>query len=177
VTERLSFDWSNFLGSPEFTTDTNRENDVPGVDPPWIAKGWTMPISPKEKYWLSAEYTFPQGLLGSGEWWTRFSYTWQGEVWDSLADIEDFHSDDPDDVAAALEYRIPEWKSGTFQVGYTSQSGGWDAAFIVRNVFDDASYSYLSGTNYGEFFGDPRFNQIRTLQRPISYSLSFTKRW
>ncbi|HET8692789.1 MAG TPA: TonB-dependent receptor [Steroidobacteraceae bacterium] len=177
ATDRLSFDWSIFLASPEFTEDTFRENDIPGVDDPWIAKGWTMPISPKEKYWVSAEYRFPEGLLGSGEWWTRFSYTWQGKVWDSLADIEDYHSDDPDVRAAALDFLIPEWKSGTFQVGYTSSQGGWDAAFIVRNVFDDASYSYLSGTNYGEFFGDPRFNQIRTLQRPISYSLSFTKRW
>ncbi len=177
ATDHLSFSWSAFLASPEFTQDTFRENDVPGVDDPWIAKGWTMPISPKEKYWASVDYTLPAGLPGSGNWWTRFSYTYQGKVWDSLTAIEDFHTaETPEDKADALDFLIPEWKSGTFQVGYTASSG-WEAAFIVRNVFDDASYSYLSGTSYGDAFGDPRFKQIRTLQRPLSYYLSFTKKW
>ncbi len=178
ATERLSFDWSVFLASPEFTQNTYRENDVPGVDDPYIAKGWTMPISPKEKYWASVEYTFPEGFPGAGDWWTRFSYTWQSQVWDSLTAIEDFHlAETPEERDEALDFLIPEWKSGTFQVGYTSRAGGWDASLIVRNVFDDAGYSYLSSTAYGEAFGDPRFSQIRTLQRPLSYYVSFTKKW
>ncbi len=178
ATERLSFDWSVFLASPEFTQNTYRENDVPGVDDPYIAKGWTMPISPKEKYWASVEYTFPEGFPGAGDWWTRFSYTWQSQVWDSLTAIEDFHlAETPEERDEALDFLIPEWNSGTFQVGYTSRAGGWDASLIVRNVFDDAGYSYLSSTAYGEAFGDPRFSQIRTLQRPLSYYVSFTKKW
>ena len=54
---------------------------------------------------------------------------------------------------------------------------GWDVAFIVRNVFDYASYSYLSGTHYGEFIDEPRWRHIRNLQRPRNYNLSFTKKW
>ncbi len=178
ATDRLNFSWSAFLASPEFTEDTYRENDVPGVDDPYIDKGWTMPISPKEKYWAAVEYTLPEVFPGGGDWWTRFSYTWQSKVWDSLTAIEDFElAETPEEKAEALDFLIPEWKSGTFQVGYTSKSGGWDAAFIVRNVFDDASYSYLSSTDRGAAFGDPRFKQIRTLQRPINYNLSFTKKW
>ena len=80
--------------------------------------------------------------------------------------IEDFKTaETPEEQDAALEFLIPEWKSGTFQVGFTSDSG-WDTAFIVRNVFDDAGYTYLSSTDYGEVFGDPRFRHIRNLQRP-----------
>ena len=178
ATDRLNFQWSVFLASPEFTEDTL----IPSIDPDdppfiqYIQKGWTMPVSPKEKYWAAIEYTFPDFLPFQGDFWTRFSYTWQGKVWDSLSAIEDFHSDDPDDVADGLEMLIPEWKSGTFQVGFTSDSG-WDAALIVRNVFDDDSYSYLSSTSYGEIFGDPRFDHIRNLQRPLSYYLSFSKKW
>jgi outer membrane receptor protein involved in Fe transport len=176
ATDRLNFQWSIFLASPEFTEDTFLDDAVPGDDP-YIAKGWTMPVSPKEKYWASVDYTFPAGLPGSGDWWTRFSYTYQGKIWDSLTAIEDFQTaETPEDKADALEFLIPEWKSGTFQLGYTAKSG-WEASFIVRNVFDDASYSYLSSSDYGSAFGDERFRHIRNLQRPQSYAISFSKKW
>jgi outer membrane receptor protein involved in Fe transport len=168
ATDRLNFQWNAFLGSPEFTEDTL----VPNSDEVYIAKGWTMPISPKEKYWAAVEYTFPDFLPMQGHLWTLFSYSWQGKVWDSLTAIENFHDgEDPD-----KEFLIPEYKYGTFQLGFTSDNG-WSSAFIVRNVFDDAGYTYMSSTSYGDDFGDPRFRHIRNLQRPISYSLSFTKKW
>jgi hypothetical protein len=173
VTDRLNFSANVFLGSPEYTETTF----VPNTDEVFIAKGWTMPISPKEKYWAAVEYTFPDFLPMQGDFWTRFSYTWQGKVWDSLTAIEDFETaTDQAERDAALEFLIPEWKSGTLQLGYTSDSG-WDTAFIMRNVFDDNGYTYLSSSNYGEIFEDPRWRYIRNVQQPRSYSLSFTKRW
>jgi outer membrane receptor protein involved in Fe transport len=176
ATDHLNFQWNIFLASPEFTEDTFLDDAQPGDDP-YIAKGWTMPVSPKEKYWASVDYTFPAGLPGSGDWWTRFSYTYQGKVWDSLTAIENFETAvTPEDKADALEFLIPEWMSGTFQLGYTSKSG-WEASFIVRNVFDDSSYSYLSSSDYGSAFGDERFRYIRNLQRPRSYAISFSKKW
>lgn len=173
ATERLSLEWSAFLASPEFTEDTF----VPNTDEVFIAKGTTMPVSPKEKYWAAVEYTFPDFLPMTGDLWTRFSYTWQSEVWDSLSAIEDFNAaETPEEREDALEFLLPAWKSGTFQLGFTSENG-WDAAFIVRNVFEDRGYTYLSSTWYGEDFGDPRWRYIRGLQAPRSYNLSFTKRW
>ena len=80
------------------------------------------------------------------------------------------------DPEEALEFLIPEYKYGTFQLGFTSDND-WDVAFIVRNLFDDAGYTYLSSTHYGEFIGEERWRHIRNLQRPRNYSLSFTKRW
>ena len=162
ATDRLNFQWSVFLASPEFTEDTL----VPNSDEVYIAKGTTMPVSPKEKYWAAVEYTFPDFLPMQGDFWTRFSYSYQGEVWDNLTAIEEND----------LEFRIPEYKSGMFQLGFSSDSG-WDTALIVRNVFDDAGYSYQSGTSYGDDFGDDRYRYIRNLQRPRSYYLSFTKKW
>jgi len=35
----------------------------------------------------------------------------------------------------------------------------------------------MSGSDYGESFGDPRFRYRVTPQRPRTVSLSFTKRW
>ena len=174
-TERLSFEWSAFLASPEFTENTYVPNQTPREV--YIEEGWTMPISPKEKYWAAVEYTFPDVLPMQGDLWTRFSYSWQGQVWDSLSAIEDFHTAETDqEREEALEFLIPEWKSGTFQVGFTSENN-WDTAIIVRNVFDDNGYTYLSSSWYGEAFGDPRWRHIRNIQAPRSYALSFTKRW
>ena len=89
ATDRLNFEWSVFLASPEFTEDTL----VPNSSTVYIAKGWTLPVSPKEKYWFAAEYTFPDFLPWAGDFWTRFSYTYQGKTWDSLTAIEDFNND------------------------------------------------------------------------------------
>lgn len=173
ATDRLNFSWSVFLGSPEFKDDVANPNSSSGTL--LVGDGWTMPISPKEKYWASVEYTFPR-ILPKGDLWTSFAYTYQGKVWDSLTAIRNNNSDDPDDVADSLEFLIPEWKSGTFQVGYTGDNG-WSGTFIVRNVFDDDSYSYLSSTSYGDIFDDPHRRHIRNLQRPMSYYLNFTKKW
>ena len=173
ATERLNFSWNAFLASPEFTDDTF----YPNTTDIFIESGTTMPVSPKEKYWASVEYTFPDFLPMQGDLYTRFSYSWQSQVWDSLTAIEDFNNaTTPEERDEALEFLIPPYKSGTFQIGFTSDNG-WDAALIVRNVFDDNGYTYLSSTWYGEDFGDPRYRYIRNIQAPRSYNLSFSKRW
>ena len=162
ATERLNLSWNAFIASPEFTQDTL----VPNSDEVYIAKGTTLPISPKEKYWASAEYTFPDFLPLKGDFWTRFSYTWQGKTWDSLSAIEENDR----------EFLIPAWKSGTFQVGFTSEHK-WDASLVVRNVFDDSGLNWLSSSWYGEFFSDPRWRHVRGLQQPRSVNLVFSKKW
>jgi outer membrane receptor protein involved in Fe transport len=112
-----------------------------------------------------------------GDLWTSFSYSLTGEVWDSLSDIEDFaNATTPEEEAAALEFRYPKYKSGTFQFGYASDTD-WDVTFIVRNVFDDRGVNWMSGTNRGALFDDPRWRYVRGLQPPRSYALSFTKKW
>jgi len=173
ATERLNLQWSVFLASPEFTKDVPNPNSSSGTL--LTGKGWTMPISPKEKYWASIEYTFPR-FVATGDLWTSFSYSHQGKVWDSLTAIRNHNSDDPEDVADSLDFLIPELRYATFQVGFTSDTG-WSSALVVRNVFDEDGYSYLSSTSYGDIFGDPRFHHIRNLQRPLSYYLNFTKKW
>jgi outer membrane receptor protein involved in Fe transport len=173
ATDRLNFEWSAFLASPEFKNDTF----YPNTTDIFIAEGTTMPISPGEKYWAAVEYTFPDFLPMAGDFWTRFSYSWQSKVWDSLGAIEDFEAaETPEEREEALEFLIPEYKYGTFQLGFTSDNG-WDVALIVRNVFDDASYSYLSSSHTGNGLGDPRWRHIRNLQRPRNFNISFTKKW
>ena len=162
ATQRLSFAWSAFFADPEFTEDTLR----PNTDQIYIAKGTTLPVSPKSKYWASVDYTFPKFLSMKGDFWTRFSYDWQGKTWRDLTAIEENDR----------EFLLPEWKSGTFQVGFTGDSG-WSAALIARNVFDDAGTTWMSSSAYGDFFGDSRWHHVRGLQRPREISLSLSKKW
>lgn len=172
ATEKLKFSWSAFLANPEFTEDTL----VPNSDEVYIAKGWTLPVSPEKKYWGSVEYTFPDFLPLAGDLWTSFSYTWQGKTWNSLSDIEDSHSEDPDVRAAAYEFLLPEWKSGTLQLGFTSDND-WGLTLIAKNLFDDQGISWKSSSDRGAIFDDPRFRHVYGLQRPRSFYLSFNKKF
>jgi outer membrane receptor protein involved in Fe transport len=164
ATDRLNFAWSTFLASPEFTEDTL----VPNSDPPevYIPKGSTLPVSPKEKYWASVEYTFPDFMPLAGDFWTRLSYNWQSKTWSSLSAIEDNDR----------EFLLPEMKSGTFQLGFTSDNG-WETSFIVRNLFDDRGITWKSSSERGDIFGDPRWHHVEGIVRPRSYYLSFSKKW
>lgn len=163
ATQQLSFAWSAFFADPKFTQETLR----PNTDVVYIEKGTTLPVSPKKKYWASVDYTFPKFGGMSGDFWTRFSYDWQGKTWRDLDAVADHD----------LEFLIPAWKSGTFQLGYTGAGEGWSTALIVRNVFNDDGITWISSSEYGDFFGDPRYHHVRGLQRPRNIALSFTKKW
>jgi len=171
VSDRFSLEIGGFLADPEFSEAfvTPAGNHV--------GEGWPMPDSPKEKFWTALEYRVPGFLIQNGEFWTRFSYAYQGEYWNGLDDIRCVNTcSDPDDLADARDQLVPSWSTSTLQFGVSSDNG-WDAALIVRNLFDEDAAGYMSGSDYGELFGDPRFRYRVTPQRPRTVSLSFTKRW
>ena len=140
-----------------------------------------MPISPKRKYWTALDYTLPNFMGLDGKAWTRFSYSYQSEVWKSTGAIADWvDASTPEEKAAARELLLPSYSTSTLQLGFTANSG-WETALIVRNLFDEQGYNYISSNNYGDSpaigWSDPRYKYIRSLQRPRTISLSFTKKW
>jgi iron complex outermembrane recepter protein len=175
VSDRFSLEVGGFVADPEFSQGF--------VDPDGdaVEQGWPMPDSPEEKLWAAVEYRVPGFLIQDGEFWTRLSYSYQGEFWNSLTAIRCVNltcldPGDEDDLADALDQVVPSYSTSTLQFGVSSNNG-WDAALIIRNLFDEDRAGYLSSADYGEFFGDPRFRYRTTPQRPRSISLSFTKRW
>ena len=71
----------------------------------------------------------------------------------------------------------PPYSTSTLQFAF-NHANGWDATLIVRNLFDEAGYNYLlADSGYEPLFGDPRYKNLRSLQRPVSISLSFSKKW
>ncbi len=169
VTDRFNVEFSAFLADPEFTDDL-----VYPTDGTVIPAGTTMPVSPERKYWAAVEYDFPE--FTAGNFWTRMSYQYQSEVWDSISAL----AGDIDLITPGIQpdpdLLLPSWSTGTFQFGFTSSSEKWDAALVVRNVFDDEGYTYLSSSDYSQP-GDPRYRYLRSLQRPRSVYLSFTYKW
>lgn len=122
-----------------------------------------MPNSPKEKFWLAVEYTVPN-VMG-GDMWFRYDTSYQGETW---TDLDAALAEDPNGL-------IPSWKSSNLQVGL-SMNNGWDVSLMARNVWDDRGINVLYQSTYSsDWFDDPRFRYMRTIQRPRTYSLSVTK--
>ena len=172
VTPKFRIDASAFFADPQFSQETI----YPDGDQA-IPAGTVMPISPKRKFWAALDYTLPNVLGLDGKTRARFSYSYQSEVWRSTGAIRDFvNAQTPEELAAAKELLLPAYSTSTLQLGF-SASSGWEAALIVRNLFDQSGYNYISGSNYGDFFGDPRYKHIRSLQRPRTISLSFSKKF
>ncbi len=180
VSDRFSLEVGGFVANPEFSESFITPNGDP------VEKGWPMPDSPEEKLWVAAEYRVPGFLVQDGEFFTRLSYSYQGEFWNSLSSIRcanqavypdgSITCEDSDDLADALDQVVPSYATSTLQFG-VSTNNGWDAAIIIRNLLDENNAGYMSASDYGEFFGDSRFRYRTTPQRPRSISLSFTKRW
>ena len=177
-TNHFSIDANVFLANPEFSEDTfYPDGDLA------IEKGTVMPVSPERKFWLSAEYTMP-GLFGlQGNLWTRLSYSYQSEIWNDLDAISDFKSaTTPAERADALDQRLPSYSSTTLQIGFTHDSG-WETALVVRNLFDERGIDWLSSSDYSSGPNDPlpwtdsRWRYVRSLQRPRTIGLSFSKKW
>ena len=172
ITPQFKVEASAFFADPEFSEETiYPDGDLA------IPAGTVMPISPERKYWVAVDYTLPNFMNLEGNLWTRLSYSYQSEVWKSTGAIAEWvDASTPEEKAAARELLLPSYETSTLQVGYTADSG-WETALVVRNLFDEQGYNYISSSDYGEYFGDPRYKYIRSLQRPRTISLSFTKKW
>jgi outer membrane receptor protein involved in Fe transport len=177
-TENFSIDASAFIADPEFSEDTFYPDGELAIE-----AGTTMPVSPEEKYWVAANYTFPNLGGSQGDLWTRISWSYQSEIWNSLTAISDFEeATTPAERRDALDLLIPSYTSTTLQLGFTHDSG-WETALVVRNLFDEQGINYLSSTDYSSGPNDvfpwteTRWRYPRSLQRPRTIGLSFSKKW
>ncbi len=162
VTDRFSLEANLFVADPEITEDlVYPDGDI-------LEKGTVMPVSPDRKYWLAADYEFPRFLPWDGDFSMRWSYSYQSETWQGIGAIIDNNRD----------LLVPSFSTSTLQFGFRHVSG-WDTALIVRNLFDEKGYNYVSSSDYSDSLGniDPRYKNLRSLQRPRSISLSFSKKW
>jgi outer membrane receptor protein involved in Fe transport len=169
ITRSLSLEGSVFLADPQFKDDIQF---LDGEDP--LPAGSPMPNSPKRKYFAALEYTLPHFMSWNGDTWIRGSWSWHSSTWVDTDAIRD-------DDRAQL---VPPWSTTTLQLGFTSENR-WDVSLNVRNLFNQHNIDWMADTeavapgveSYGQYFGDPRFRNFTTLQRPRTISLTLSKKW
>jgi iron complex outermembrane receptor protein len=141
VTPRFSIDASAFLADPEFSETTYYPRFDPNDPDPFftIPKGSKLPISPDQKYYVSAEYNIPQFLGTNGKAFARVSWSYNSELYNTIDGAID---EDPADL-------IPSGSQTNLQLGYT-HGNGWETRLIVRNLFNETGINWLSTTAYGD---------------------------
>ena len=120
ATDRLNFEWSGFIADPEFSEDTfvpNRTRSTSRRAGPCRTRRRrsTGPRSSTRSR-ISCRCT--------GDFWTRFSYTYRARSGTASTDIEDFDSWRPTDRDDSRSSCCPAWKSGTFQFGVRATTAG-----------------------------------------------------
>jgi outer membrane receptor protein involved in Fe transport len=178
-TENLNLSASAFFADPEFSEDTFAPDGDLAIE-----AGTTMPVSPEEKYWVSAGYTFPNLFGAQGEFWARIAWSYQSEIWNNLDAIADFQdATTPEEREDALVELIPSYTATTLQLGFSHDSG-WETSLVVRNLFDERGVDWMSSSDYSAapddvvpWDNEERWNRVRSLQRPRTIALTFSKKW
>lgn len=162
ATENLAVQLSAFLADPEFSEDFMLATGE------FVAAGTPMPLSPEEKYWAAFDYTIPEAFGMNGDLWFRLDVSHQSEVFNTL---DSARLNDPEGLR-------PSYTVGNAQIG-ASLRNDWEVGLIVRNIWDERAVNEVNnGDNFeAQWFGDPRYQNVRTYQRPRSVGLSFRKRF
>jgi len=184
VTDRLRFGANLFSANAEFsrtfcdnfvnginegcTFDTNGDLAVDGsgdyLTDPVVLKGMPLPNSPDMTAHASLEYTIPD-VLG-GDLWIYYDWAYSSEIWNSTGNIVE---DDTRGLA-------PSWTYSSLSAGLQLPNQ-LDIEINVRNLFDQQGYSYVwtGESSDAELFGDPRYQQIRALDRPRTIWVTLRK--
>lgn len=162
VSRNLTLEGSAFFAKAQITSDIFDLRDrVIAAD------GQQMPGSPKKKNWLAAEYTVPGAFGMAGDLWFRYDVSYMGSSWDTLSGAR---NNDP------LRY-LPAWSSSNLQVGF-SFDNDLTISLMARNLTDEHGMTATWDQDYiSNWFGDPRWQQMPTLQRPRTISLNIRKKF
>jgi len=157
--DSFSLEGSLFAADPQFTSDFTTIN---GDE---ITDGTVMPISPKYKVWLAAEYTFHE-FMGRGDLWVRIDYSRQGKVYDSLYSA----------IMEAPDGVIPSWSYSNLQAGMEFYNN-WNMTLSVWNLFDQRIVNWIDDgyNDQAIALGDPRFRNLLTYEKPRTIGISVTK--
>jgi outer membrane receptor protein involved in Fe transport len=168
ATDNLRISGSAYMGDPVYTHDyitLEGEQEV--------TAGTSMPDSAKEKYWLSADYTFPD-VLG-GDMWLRADAYYQGPMHSSLFRAETSNPNSPE--YDGTSYDVDSFTKYNFQAGYEREN--WALTLFVKNLTNERANTFtFNGTGYyAAYWGHPGFGEQHTLARPRTTSLRFTYRF
>lgn len=157
ATDRFMIEATAYFGDAKTKDEVQRVNDV-------VPAGSPLVWSPDHSLKIALEYTFPD--VFGGNLWLRYDHYSEAEKWNNLSNVINNNRDG----------LLPSYTLGNAAVGWYSDSG-LSLHLQVSNVWDDRVLNSLYQDTSGEFFGDARFNNIRSYNRPRTVSLRLTKRF
>ncbi len=157
VTSRLYAYANGSFGDPKYTEDIVRLNDV-------VPAGTPMVWAHKQKVSFGIEYTIPD--VFGGELWFSYNQSYEGEKWNDLTNAI---SGDRDGI-------VPSYSLANAHAGL-NMDNGWEVQLNIRNMFDEKAVNALFNDSSAAFFGDLRFDNIRTYSRPRTVGVTVRKRF
>lgn len=165
ATDNLRFDVNLFAADAEFTEDVYFNAQAnPNTDELDIRDGMDLPNSPDLKGYVAIHYDIPD-VLG-GDAWVYFDSSYQDETWNATWEIARNDKNGLSDT-----YTVSNLSFGL------DMPNGLYFTMRVDNLFDEAGYNNVAtGQNgYAELYNDPRFRNLRNLERPRSTWLTVRK--
>jgi outer membrane receptor protein involved in Fe transport len=161
-TPQLLFQGSMTLTDPEYSDAFTMPDGTV------VPAGTPMPISPESAFWGAVEYNFANWHPFGGDFWLRYDQNYQDTKWNSLNTA----------VNRDVTGRMDSHSVANFQVGLNLPSQ-WDMTFFVRNVWNETAMTWLdNGSDYiPEWFGDPRFRNMRSFLPPRTIGINVRKRF
>ena len=162
ATDRLEVSASLFLADPQFAGDFLDPIDPTSLN---IRDGMPMPGSPEQKAFLGVTYTIPD--MAGGSFFIYYDIAYQSETWNSTGSIL---ANDRQGLAKAWDY-------SNLSLAYEHHDNGWSAQLFVENLFDQQTYSWVDtfDNENADLFGDPRWHNLRVLDRPRTVWLTLKK--
>jgi outer membrane receptor protein involved in Fe transport len=165
ATDNLKINLSLFSADAKFDDDIYfsalADTTTGDVD---IRKDMDLPSSPELKGHVSVLYDIPKMLGGSA--WVYFDRSYQSETWNGTTDIVANNRN-----GLSKTYNVSNLSFGL------DMPDGLEFTLQIDNVFDNNGSTYVSTSNntYGDLFGDNRFHNERTLERPRTTWLTVKK--
>jgi outer membrane receptor protein involved in Fe transport len=172
VTDNFMIQATYFAGSSEVKDTVYFSDVVPNLDPSadyeLATANQPLAIAPDEKWWIKAEYTFYNALMGA-DLWISYDYAWQAgyshDWWTAQ-----------DSVDGVNGSTIPDYKVSNLQVGLWA-ADDWDLTFSIFNVLDDRSMNWISTDNDSllEQYDIENYRSLESVIRPREFSIAFSK--
>ncbi|MEQ3695748.1 MAG: TonB-dependent receptor [Pseudomonadales bacterium] len=172
LSESFMLQGTYFNGSSEIEETVYFSDVVPNL-PGWAdyelaAAGQPLAIAPDEKWWIKAEYTFHNAMLGADLWFS-YDHSWQAayahDWWNAQNTVSGWGGN-----------TIPDYQKANFQMGLWA-ADDWDVTFSIYNVWDDRSVNWVhTGDDWLlDQYNISNYRSLESVIRPREFSIGFSK--
>lgn len=168
-----SFSWSDSELKDDYYLSDVVEDIEDWQDYQLGAKGQNLAIAPPAKWWIGAQYDFPD-LFKEMDGWVRYDHSWRDDMY------HDWWNAMNAETGYGGQKLLEEASEGSLQFGLI-KPGSWSLTLSIWNVWDDRNAQWIS-SGYDGYFGDnglwpdvQRYVNMPSYSRPREFELTFRK--